>query len=415
MKVAIIKVSAPGPYKVYKQQRGGPPQSIFSLGATTPRHVDFEIVDETGNMSVPMKTDADLVAIFMSTPDAVHGYQIADAFRKRGKTVVLGGLHASFLPEEALEHCDTVMIGEAEGVWEQLLDDYEAGTLKKRYQRNSLVDMATLKAYPITDEMAATYDHVWSVLVSRGCPFQCSFCTVNQFFDGIRYRPVGAVVDEIKKSGLDWFELHADNLTHDRDYAMELFTALKPLGVNWVGETTIKMAGDDELLKLASESGMRYVLVGLESPSQTALAGVGKGFVKPEQAKEYVEKFHEYKIVVDASMIFGFDGHDKNVFSDSLEFMDYCKVDVCDGIIVIPFPGTHFYKKLEEEGRILTKDWSLYDGSHAVFQPANMTPEELETGQAWFHEKYYSMGRVAKRKARQVKLMGMQGAMMLPW
>lgn len=414
MKILILKASAPGPYKDYKQQRGGPPQSIFSLAAATPDHYAVEMVDETGGMKVDRETNADLIVMHMSTPDAIHAYEIADGYREQGKTVIFGGLHASFMVEEALEHGDSVIIGEAENVWDQVLNDFEHGTLKQRYQATERVDLSTLNPYPTRLIPQSTYDNVWSVLVSRGCLYKCSFCMVHRFFDGIRYRPVGEVVDEVRNCGAQWLELHADNLTHDRDYAMELFSALKPLNINWVGESTIRIAEDEELLNLAVESGMRYLLVGLETPSREALSDVGKGFVKPWQAKEYVARLHEMGVIVDAAMLFGFDQHNKDIFTETLEFSDYVGADLCDGIIVIPFPGSKLYAELDEEGRILTRDWSLYDGGHAVFQPAHMTAQELEDGAKWYWEQQYKFGRILKRKARQVRTGGFAMASMLP-
>jgi len=410
MKVCMIKASVPGPYKTYKQQRGGPPQNIFSLAAATPSHIDVEMIDETASMEGAALVTADLVVLMMSTPDAPRAYELADGFRRRGIPVVLGGLHATFLPEEALDHADAVILGEAEGVWSEILEDAKRGDLKAQYRASVPVDMEALNPYPTRLIRPHAYNGFWSVLVSRGCPFSCSFCLVHRFFDGIRYRPVGAVVDEIRRSGADWIELHADNLTHDRDYAMELFSALKPLDINWVGETTIRIAEDDELLSLAAESGLRYLLVGLETPSEEALRSASKGFVRPADAKEYVSRLHDHRIIVDSSMLFGFDEHDARIFEEALNFVEYVGIDLSDGIIAIPFPGSKLFRDLDAENRILTRDWSLYDGSHAVFQPARMTPEELEEGQRWYASKYYGLARIARRKIRQVRDLGLINA-----
>ena len=407
MKVYIIKASAQSEFKEYKKFLGAPSQNIFSLAASTPLDVEIEMLDETMGMKINFESDADIVAIFGSTPDILRAYEIADIFRKRNKTVVLGGLHVKFMPEEAAAHCDAIMVGETEGIWQELLDDYNNNTLKKRYQRTSLVDLATLKPYPTQYIKPATYKGFWSVLVSRGCNNKCSYCLVHPFFENIRYRPVGNVIDEIRKCGSNWIELHADNLTANRDYAMELLTALKPLKINWVGETTIKVAEDPELLKLVAESGLRYLLLGLETPSKAALQGASKAFMNPDTVKENISRFHEYGITVDSAMLFGFDEHDKNIFKESLEFVRYTGVDVSHSVIVIPFPGSEFYKKMEQEGRLLTKDWSQYDGRHIVFQPAKMSPQEIMEGMKWFEDKFYggigmfrylkSMGKMAFR------------------
>ncbi len=415
MKIKLIKASAPGPFKDYKQQRGGPPQNIFSAAAATPAYVDVAMVDETAGMPDDAQTDADLVAIFMSTPDAPRAYELARAYRAQNKTVVLGGLHATFCPEEAIAHADAVIVGELENVWEQLLAESETDCLRDFYEGSEPVDLATVQAYPTDLIPKEQYDGVWSVLVSRGCPCRCSFCLVPPLFGHIRYRPVEHVVAEIKASGADWIELHADNLTADRAYAIELFTALRPLNVNWVGETTIKIAEDEELLALAASSGLKYLLVGLETPSAAALQGSGKAFVKPGQIKENVRKLHDQGIIVDSCVLFGFDEHETSIFDETLAFVDEVGVDVCQPVIVTPFPGSALYQMLEREGRILTKDWAKYDCTQVVFQPKSMTVEQLENGFAQFYRHYCSLGRSVARKVRQFRHGGLAALYLPVW
>ena len=398
MKISLIKASAKGAFKEYKKFMGAPPQNIFSAAAATLDDIEIEMVDETADMRPNFKTDADLIFIFMSTPDALRAYDIAARFKKRGKTVVFSGLHPTFLPEEALQHGDAVIIGEAEPMWQTVLADFRAGELKQRYASLDIVDMSQLNPYPTHIIPKKRYKDVWSVLVSRGCHYHCSFCLVTPFFakKAMRYRPVGAVVDEIKQSGAKYVELHSDNLTADRDYALELFTALKPLNIQWVGETTINMAADDELMQAAAESGLNYLLVGLETPSPAALKKAGKGFVRPEQVKTYIERFHAYNILIDSAFVFGFDEHDEHIFQQSLDFANEIKLDVAHGVTLIPFPGSRTFQELELEKRILTRDWSKYDGAHAVFQPTQISPQDLEAGAQWFNEKFYSLGRMLK-------------------
>lgn len=415
MKLELIKACSPGPFKEYKRQRGGPPQNIFSAAAATPPHIDVVMVDETAGMNADPHTDADLAAIFMSTPDAPRGYELADQYMSQGKTVVFGGLHATFMPDEALGHGDAVILGELEGVWDQVLSDFQAGRLGGKYQAAEPVDLGTVWPYPTHLIPKEQYDGFWSVLVSRGCPCRCSFCLVPPFFGGIRYRPVENVVAEMRDSGASWIELHADNLTANRDYAIELFKAIRPLNVNWVGETTIKMAEDEELLDLAAESGLKYLLVGLETPSKAALRGSGKAFVKPDRIKEDVRKLHEKGIIVDSCVLFGFDEHDTNIFEETLTFVDQVGVDVCQPVIAIPFPGSALFDQLDREGRILTRDRSKYDGTHAVFEPKGMTAMELEVGYEWFYGEYCSLGRSVRRKWRQFQKVGLNAAYVPAW
>lgn len=406
MKIKLIKASANSAFKDYKAYMGTPPQSIYSTAVATPEDVEVELHDETSEGAVNLSTEAELVAIFMSTPDAMRGYELADRFRAQGKIVVFGGLHASFLPDEVLMHSDAVMIGEAETIWPQLLEDCANGQLRQRYQQDTPTCLSELAPYPHQQLDLEPYSGMSSVVVSRGCKFKCSYCTVHKFFPAMRNRPVGDVVDEIKASGLEYFELHADNLIADREYAMELCQALKPLNIRWSAEATINIAQHDELLEAAAESGLFWLLSGIETPSQAALKAAGKGFIRIDRTKEYIRKLHEYDIAVDSAMLFGFDEHSPDIFDETLDYVDDVELDMCHSVIVTPYPGTTLFQQFEQEGRLLTRDWSKYDGTHAVFQPKQMSPEHLEEGMAWFHEKYNGMGRSLKRRITRIHNLG---------
>jgi radical SAM superfamily enzyme YgiQ (UPF0313 family) len=385
MNVYLIKASAPGPFKEYKKAMGAPPQNIFSLAAATPQGIGISLCDETIGMKPKLNLKAEIVVLLFHTPDAIHAYSLADKFRAKGKTVVLGGLHPSFMPDEAAEHADTLLLGEAEGIWEDLINDYKNQTLKKKYKREQPVDLAAVKPYPSDIISPAKYKGLWSVLVSRGCVHRCDYCAVPPFFCGkYRLRPIENIIDEIRSVPTDWFELHADNLTANREYALKLFKALTPLKINWVGEATIKMADDEQLLKAAAKSGCKGLLIGIETPSQAALKESGKGFVSPDQIKEKIDQFHNHGIKITSSMIFGFDTHTKEIFQESEDFCRYIGIDEVESVLLIPFPGTPLFERLSSEKRLLTKDWSKYDGNNVVFKPSNMTPDELKEGSVRF-------------------------------
>jgi len=407
MKVYVIKASANSLFKDYKRFMGAPPQSIYSLAAVTPEYIDIDLIDETSEGEADINYQANIVAIFMSTPDAKRGYQLAEAFRRRGITVVFGGLHASFLPEEALQYGDAVMCGETEHHWPQLLADFQAGKLQRIYENKHPVLMKESQGYPHEYMDLTPYKGLGSVMVSRGCKFKCNFCTVHEFFPKFQSRPVGDIVDEIKRSGLSYVELHADNLIADRDYALELCEALKPLNIKWLAEATLNIAEHEDILQAAAESGLFYLLVGLETPSRAALKAAGKGFIKVEKAKEYIQTLHHYEIAVDSAMIFGFDQHDESIFEESLDFVEDIELDVCHSVTLTPFPGTALFAQLERENRLLTRDWSKYDCNHVVFQPAQMTAEQLTEGVQWFYDKYNSTGRSIKRQFTQVRNLGL--------
>lgn len=406
MKVLLIKASQPSDFKDYKARRASPSQNIFSAAAELEDLAEIELVDETASMRVDFNSNADIVGIFFSTPDALRAYEIATKFKESGKTIFMGGLHASFMQDEALTYCSSVIIGECEGVIRDLLSDFENGTLKKIYQRETLLDLSELKPYPTNLVNPKDYNYCWTVQASRGCPYHCHFCVVHPFFGDIRYRKVDDIVNEIKQSGYDFFELHADNLTVNKEWAKELFHALIPLNIKWSAATDISIAEDEEFLDLAQKSGLVYILAGLETPSQEALKGNGKGFVKADEVKQRIKRLHKRGIIVDAAMMFGFDEHDKSIFKQSLDFALEVGIDICEPVIQIPFPGTKLFSKLESEGRILTYDWSRYDGSHAVYKLKNMSEDELYEGVDFFYREFNSITNSTKRKFRQLKYLG---------
>lgn len=390
MKIYLIKASAGSDYSKYKAETGGPPQNIFAAAAATPKYHDVEMTDETIGMETNFDSDASLVVIFMSTPDAYRAYEIANLFSRKGKTVVLGGLHTKFNPGEASEYADALIIGEIENYWEQLLEDVESNCLQPIYESNEAFDLANLNPYPTDIITPEQYNYTWSVVVTRGCPFKCDFCLVHEFFNSFQLRPIQNIVDELihlKSVGVEWVELHSDNLTHNKPYALELFKAIAPLGLKFYGETTVLIARDEELLQAAKQAGLKSVLLGIETPSVDALKAQKKSFVKPHKLKEYIATIKQHDIEVWGDFLFGFDEHTPEIFKETLAFVKDIQVDRVIPHYMIPFPGSETFKKLEADDRILTKDWSMYDGSHAVYQPKNMSIAELEDGVAWIWSK----------------------------
>ncbi|MGI9274337.1 MAG: B12-binding domain-containing radical SAM protein [Endozoicomonas sp.] len=410
MNLLIIKASQDSDFKAYKSYMSSPPQNIFSLAAATPAEVNYTLVDETNGDRAPSPDDFELAVIFASTPDIMRAYELAGMYRKHGVTVVMAGLHSSFLPDEAGEHADCVIIGEAEPVWHELLEDYRAFKLKPRYQSCQPLPMDQLKPWPASPSLQKRYGE-WGVLVGRGCRYNCSYCTVRPFFNREVFRPVGHIIDEIKASGAQYLELHADNLCADQDYAMELFTALEKLNIGWSGEATLDFAENEALLEAASRSGLWYLVVGLETCSESALKKAGKGFIQPSRAKSLINRLHHFNVIVDSCLLFGFDEHSPDIFDETIAFVDDIKLDVAHPNFITPFPGTRFHKKLEKEGRLLSNNWADYDCTHVVFQPAQMTPEELELGVDRVNRKLSSVGRRLSRGSRIASMHGVSIAM----
>ncbi len=410
MKIDIIKACEESDFKTYKKSRGGLPQNIFSLAAATPEEIDITLIDETVNNRVNYNTSAELIVIMFSTPDALKGYKHAQEFTRRGKTVVLGGLHPTFMHSESLEYGDSVIIGEAEQVWYDLIKDYLTGTLKQIYKSNTPFCLDNMVPYRQDLYSLKDYDWISSVIVSRGCRGRCEFCTVNKFFHTQEYRPVSRVVEEISRIDTNFIELKADNLTTDKSYCMELFTALKDLNIKWSTSADIRFALDQELLNAAVESGLNYILLGIETSSEKALKSAGKGFVKQEETARAVNELHKRGVIVDSAALFGFDTHTPAIFEETLSFFEEIEIDVCAPVILVPFPGTELFNRLKRENRLITTDWSLYDGSHAVFQPAGMSVQELEEGVYWFHKQWNSYPLKKDRKKRYKTQLGRENA-----
>lgn len=398
IKVCIIKASAKSVFSEYKKSMLGLPQNIFSLAACSPNYVTIQMVDETVGVKVDWKTEADIVVVMFHTPDAMRGYEIADKFKKKGKIVVLGGIHTTFMQEEALEHADSILVGESEGIWEELLEDYMCGRLAKIYKRETVLDLSELKPYPTDILPTELYEYSWTVSVSRGCAHRCAYCTVNKFFPSYRKRPIENIVEEIKNAPTDFIEIKADNLTLDRNYCFELFKALESLNIIWFTALESAFAKDKELVEAAAKSGLRIILLGIETPSLEALKNNDKEFMNLEKIKSEIEYLHSFDIEIDSAMLFGFDEHDSSIFEETLKFALNIDLDITHGVIPIPFPGTDLYKKLDSEGRLTTKDWSKYDGSWLVFKHDKFDVNSLYKGILWYEKQFNK-----KHKIREFK------------
>ena len=388
-------------WKKRKWQKGlrMPELTLPVLAALTPSDIEV-IVTEEEVEEVDYKSGVALAGISYMTPMAPRAYEIADEYRKRGAKVVLGGIHASALPEEALQHADAVVIGEAENVWAPLLEDFRAGRLKKFYRSERYHDMRGLPL-PRRDLLKGGMTlSPYSIQTSRGCPFACRFCSVTKFFgQTFRYRPVGDVVREIEAADKKIWLFIDDNIIGNQAYARELFQALIPLGIKWGGQSTVLLAKNDDLLRLAARSGCVGLFIGFESLNESNLSDVGKGINKVREYQECLRKLHDHGILVLASFMFGFDQDDKSVFERTVDFLIKSKVAAASMPVLVPYPGTALYQRMEEEGRILTRDWSRYDYGKAVFRPKLMEPEELQAGARWAACEFYSRSSVLSRFA----------------
>jgi radical SAM superfamily enzyme YgiQ (UPF0313 family) len=400
----IVLISPKGP--LYRH-RGGifgrtlryKPLTLTTLAALIPPelNVEIELVDE-GIQDVPLDIDADLIGMTVITGTAMRAYELARHFRSRNIPVVLGGPHVTLIPEDAQPHADAIVVGYAEDTWPELLRDFAAGQLRSRYDQApnlSLADRPFARRELLPRSRYIT-DAVFEA--QRGCLHECEFCVVPAAWGRRLYqKPVADVVRDIRRHGKRRILFVDLNLYADRAYAKELFEALTPLRVQWHGLVTTMFGNDLPMLELAARSGCRGVLMGLESISPESLRDCNKGFNSPDDYVRIVERLHAHGIALNGCFVFGADHDTTDVFLKTAQFAVDAKIDLPRFAIVTPFPGTALYRRLEREGRILTRNWELYDAQHVAFQPARMSVEELQRGTeaAWKHA--YSFRSMVKR------------------
>jgi radical SAM superfamily enzyme YgiQ (UPF0313 family) len=370
------------------------------LGAFAPANWVVRHVDEAVT-AIDFDAEADVVAITFHTPSAQHAYDIADRFRRRGITVSLGGPHVTLLPDEAQAHADVIFVGEAEAHWATFLGGFEARSFKNRY---CCVEPPALDGVPASRyDLMYRHDHSAGVLfATRGCAYRCDFCTLAVMYKSVfRKRPVEAVAAEYGSFKGKVVILWDDNIAGDLEYAKALFRALAPYRKWWSSQASIHAAADDEFLELAARSGCKQLFIGFESVSQASVNGVSKGFNRVEEYARAIERIHSHGIAVQAGIVFGFDQDTESVFDETISLLENSGVQNATFNILTPFPGTRLYERLEAEGRILTRDWSKYNGrSEVVFRPNLMSAETLLNGYRYANERFYSWQSIYRRLSR---------------
>jgi len=375
--------------------------NLPTIAALTPKDWDVEILDARVK-PVDYDTRVDLVGITGFTAEMPSAYSIADNFRKKSVKVVMGGVHVSAVPDEALKHADAVVIGEAELVWEKLLADFQRSELKQKYKADHLCDMKNM-AIPRRELLdRSMYSGFYTLQATRGCPFNCDYCAVTAFFGHeFRVRPVDEVIEEIKGFEKKEFFFMDDNIVGRPKYAKELFRKLIPLKVTWGSQASITMAKDPELLELYAKSGGKYAFIGFESLSQKNLEKMHKSWNSAKDYKEAIRKIHGAGINIVGSFVFGLDEDDTSVFKTTFDFLMETNMAAAQFHILTPLPGTVTYGILEKEGRIIDRDWAKYHTGEVVFQPKGMTAEQLQNGYYWIFRNTYSIKNILKRNFRR--------------
>lgn len=384
------------------------PLALATLASLTPAEkYDMTIVDEY-RQKIDFDSDPDLVCITSWTLNCLRAYEIATEFKKRNKNckIIMGGMHPSMCKEEASNYCDCVVVGEAEGIWSEVLNDFELGTLKKFYYGN----FCSLEGLPIPrrDLYNAKYP-VESAYSSRGCPGACEFCAVTAFNGGrYRFRPIPEVIEDIQTIKQKNVLMVDDNMygysKESIKRNVELLKQMGGLGKRYGIQTSINMADDEKALKYFSESGGAYVYVGFESVNEKTLKRMNKSVNLRDGVRSYkdkVKRFHDHGIQIFGSFVIGYDDDDKSVFQNTLDFIYDANIDVPTINLLAPLPGTRLYERYKRENRLLytdyPKDWALYDRSIVVFKTTSMTREELMEGHRKMCEEAVSFNKNMKR------------------
>lgn len=398
------------------------------LAALTPAPWDIMHTDEIVQ-PVDTRQHYDLVGITAATPGAPHAYELAESFRAHGTPVVMGGPHATLMPYEVSKYANIVVAGEAEPVWARVLQDFERET---HYAIGThIIDPETGATVQVLSNSAKIYhcptpanlaglphsrrdliqnggwNKWWAtktpLIATRGCPHQCDYCAIPLIYpqsNRMRFRPVEQVVAEIAAKPDKGVVFWDDNIGANARYAKELFHALTPLNRWWTSQTTMESIRDDEFLHLAAKSGCKALFVGLESVNQPSLDGTRKSHNHVSEYYSLLQRFHNVGIALQAGIMFGFDGDDKDTFARTVNVLGEIGLDNATISLMVPYPGTPAFRKLKAEGRIIDQSWRHYNGkTHVVFRPKQMTPDELMAGYEWAKTQFYAPRHIMKRLA----------------
>ncbi|HPX62056.1 MAG TPA: radical SAM protein [Deltaproteobacteria bacterium] len=373
-----------------------PYHSLQQVAACVPDSWDVSLIDELQD-EIPSGRDYDLVGITSMTHQAVRAYQLADRFRAEGVKVIMGGMHPTVLPEEAMQHADAVVVGEAEPVMAGLLDDYLAGRLKPLYKapiaEGNLLDVPWARRDVLAGKRYLTTQ---TIQASRGCPYNCAFCTVTPYFGNrYRYRSHEDILAQIASFDRKLVVFLDDNLLGNPAKAIPVLEGMADMGIRWGSQTSLRFAENSDLLKLVARSGCIGLFVGIESVTGE-YAHIPKLNGHHSQ-KELIKRVQDVGIILEASFVFGFEDHDQGIFEKTARFIEDCKPSVPTFNVLTPYPGTEFFRQFDQQGRLLHKDWSRYNHSDVVFRPRLMTPEQLKRGWVMMRREAFSYGSILSR------------------
>jgi radical SAM superfamily enzyme YgiQ (UPF0313 family) len=374
-----------------------PPLSLLVLAALTgPEH---RVTLEDGNVErVRLGGSPDLVGITVKVDTFDRAVEISRHYRRRGIPVVWGGIHPTVCPEQCLPHADAVTVGEGESIWGEILDDARRGRLRPLY-RGAPGDPAAIPA-PRWDLLRGkNYLFTNTLVMSRGCRWRCDFCygSSPNLAPGHRVKPVARVLEEIRSLGTRHVFFIDDNFIGTPKAARELLLAFRGMGLTWHTAVSADIGRHDDLLDLMAETGCKSLFIGFETLDERNLASCGKRQNRIGEYSRTIRKIHDRGMMVNASLVFGFDDDTAGTFAPTLEWLVEHRVETMTGHILTPYPGTPLHRRLSEEGRITDPDLSHYDTSHVVFRPKRMSEADLLRGFLWMYDEFYSWRRIAQR------------------
>jgi radical SAM superfamily enzyme YgiQ (UPF0313 family) len=386
---------------------GYPGLGLITVAALTPADIEVQVVDQSVE-EIDFNLRPDLVGLSVQAPTAPYAYEISSFYRQKGIPVVLGGIHVSLNPEEALPYADSIVIGEAELTWPRLLCDFRNGHLERVYRAESLAD---LDASPRPRrELLNThlYQMPFVLQASKGCPYGCEFCSLHAYVGGLpRFRTIDNIVKEICETHEKRILFADDNIYSNRQFAKDLFRALSSLQKQWVAEATWHIAFDQEALTLARRSGCIGLFIGFDSIQPQNM--MRKVPVSDEIEEIYIRAIRNIQmhgIAVVAAFVFGLDNDDPSVFDRALRVAIKGEANLAAFNTLIPYPGTPIFNRLREEKRITEWDWSRYNSPNVCFQPRKMTVEELKEGVLRIQRIFYSRTNILKLSFKAARKFG---------
>jgi radical SAM superfamily enzyme YgiQ (UPF0313 family) len=401
MKVTLIYPSVGRkPGKPYVRAWQMQPLSMAVLASLMPPDVETAFFDDRLE-PIPYDHPTDLAVLSVETFTALRSYRIAAQFRARGVPVVMGGYHVTLLPEETSRHADAIVIGDSEPVWQSLIGDARRGRLRPRYDGRGQRELRDVR--PRRSIFAGRqYQKITLVEYARGCNFKCDFCSITAFHHAAQsHRPARDVAAEMHESGSRRFFIVDDNIVSQPSKARELCREIAPLGVQWVGQASIHIAQDDELLESLAKSGCRGLLIGMESVNETNLRAMGKDWNTAQASySDSLRQFRKHGLAVYGTFVFGYDEDNWDVIRESVDFAREQKLFLAAFNHLVPFPGTPLYRRLQAQGRLLTDQWWLDPEGRigdVTFRPKKISAADLEAGCLWARRRFYSWSSIFER------------------